>query len=581
MTITIGMASCSLESQPLLSQVFQPESTNPCSLRKQVCLSTKPICLILSWTVFVGSVHFLIIAATTSGLFTLDLLNDDATLPLVIVYFFVAIILVFYPINGFLADIYCGRRNVIFGSLSLLLIFVASLVVVFPIAFNHHFNTIAFIVSSLISVIAVIGISAYGANFIQFGLDQLLEAPSRDQALFVHWAKWCYDCLAAILLVILGLNYCTASDNWSFKWTTVFSLVLVCLCALLFLVALSCWKRHWFHTETRCRNPYKTVANVLSFVWKHSYPLQRSAFTYCDDERPSRLDFAKERYGGPFSTEQVEDVKILLRIVLILLTVGPVFSMDSLSDNLSLAIISLHVGSNQSLEQCPWEMFMTNAGMLRYAVTTILFPAYIWIMFSLFHNRVPKMLNRIGYGVVLYFIGMLSILVVDSIGHHIKKKMTASDCIFNGYRADNFPLFPSLGMHWTVMMPSVILLGIGPSIVTATVFEFIAAQSPHSMKGFLFGVFFAIRGTFQFFGSVAVVVFGSKSIWGSSDIIKEDISGLSRCIVFLSVVVAIDLIVFLTMAKRYKHRERGDRPYDQRFAVDFYTRVIENREKDA
>ena len=99
--ITIGMASCSLESQPLLSQVSQPESTNPCSLRKQVCLTTKPICLILSWTVLVGSVHFLIMVATTSGLFNLDLLNDDATLPLVIVYFFVAIILVFYPINGF------------------------------------------------------------------------------------------------------------------------------------------------------------------------------------------------------------------------------------------------------------------------------------------------------------------------------------------------------------------------------------------------------------------------------------------------------------------------------------------------
>jgi peptide/histidine transporter 3/4 len=83
-----------------------------------------------------------------------------------------------------------------------------------------------------------------------------------------------------------------------------------------------------------------------------------------NDERPSRLDFAKERFGGPFSTEQVEDVKILFRIVLILLAVGPVFSMDPLFDHLSLAVIALHVGSNRSLEQCPWEMFVTNAGTL-------------------------------------------------------------------------------------------------------------------------------------------------------------------------------------------------------------------------
>ena len=528
-----------------------------------------------------GSVHFLIIGGAIGELFRLNLLNNDAALVLVIVYFFVAVILVFYPINGYLADVYCGRRNVIFASLCLLIISgVSLLLVVFPIAYNSHLNTIAYFTSFIGLVIAIVGISGYGTNFIQFGLDQLLEAPSRDQALFVHWAKWCYDSFSAILHAILDLNYCKSSSSWSFHWIVGFSFVLICTCLLLLLVALSCWKHHWFHTEIKSHNPYKTVIKVLTFVWKHSYPLQRSAFTYSDDERPSRLDFAKERFGGPFSTEQVEDVKTLLRIVLILLAIGPVFSMDPLFDNVSLAAIALHVGSNQSVSQCPWELLMTNAGVLRYAATFIFFPAYIWIVFSFFHNRIPRMLNRIGSGVVLYFIGMLSVLVVDSIGHHIQKKTTASDCIFNYYRIDNnFPVFPSLDMHWSVMMPSVILLGLGPTIVTATVFEFISAQSPHSMKGFLFGIFFAIRGTFQFLGSIAAFIFGSQSIWGSS-VVREYISCLSRCIVFLSAVILIDLFIFLIMARRYKHRERGDRPYDQRFTVNFYTHVIENREKD-
>ena len=103
------------------------------------------------------------------------------------------------------------------------------------------------------------------------------------------------------------------------------------------------------------------------------------------------------------------------------------------------------------------------------------------------------------------------------------------------------------------------------------------------MKGFLFGVFFAIRGTFQFLGSIAVFVFSSQRIWGSS-LIREHplaVSCLSRCILFLSsVVLIISLIIFLIVAKRYKYRERGDRPYDQRFVVDFYSRVIDNRERD-
>ena len=58
-------------------------------------------------------------------------------------------------------------------------------------------------------------------------------------------------------------------------------------------------------------------------------------------------------------------------------------------------------------------------------------------------------------------------------------------------------------------------------------------------------------------------------------------SCLSCYILFLSLIVLIDLILFLIVAKRYKHRERGDRPYDQRFAVDFYSRIIENRERDS
>ena len=102
------------------------------------------------------------------------------------------------------------------------------------------------------------------------------------------------------------------------------------------------------------------------------------------------------------------------------------------------------------------------------------------------------------------------------------------------------------------------------------------------MKGFLFGAFFAIRGVFQLFGSIAIFLFGSQRIWENSVMRERSsvFSCLSRCILFISVVVLISLILFFVVAKKYKHRERGDRPYDQRFAMDFYTRVIENRERN-
>ena len=354
-----------LESQPLISPLSQQMSRTLYSSVRRLCITSKPVFFILLLSVVVGSVHFLIMGAAIGVLMGIDALTAiDGSLPIVIVYFIAAVVLVFYPVNGFLADVYCGRRNIILISLCLILFsFVSLLLFVLLVAYyNSHLTIPLCVIGYFVLAIVVIGIAGYSANFIQFGLDQLLEAPSQDQALFVHWAKWCYDFLSTVFLLMLGLHSrnCIISRGVNHEWVII---ILFIVSVLLISIIFSCWKHRWFYTESRRDNPYKVVAKVLSFAWDHKYPLQRSAFTYCDDEKPSRLDFAKERFGGPFSTEQVEDVKVLLRIVLVLLAIGPVFSMDPLIDNLSLGIIGLHVGL-ESLKECDWRSFVTNAGIL-------------------------------------------------------------------------------------------------------------------------------------------------------------------------------------------------------------------------
>ena len=43
----------------------------------------------------------------------------------------------------------------------------------------------------------------------------------------------------------------------------------------------------------------------------HKHPLQRSAFTFSENYiQPSRLDFAKGRFRGPFTSEQVEKYNV-------------------------------------------------------------------------------------------------------------------------------------------------------------------------------------------------------------------------------------------------------------------------------
>ena len=54
----------------------------------------------------------------------------------------------------------------------------------------------------------VIGQSGYHANLIQFGLDQLLEAPSEYLGLFIHWATWAYSLIFAVLIIPCVLLTC-------------------------------------------------------------------------------------------------------------------------------------------------------------------------------------------------------------------------------------------------------------------------------------------------------------------------------------------------------------------------------------
>ena len=82
--------------------------------------------------------------------------------------------------------------------------------------------------------------------------------------------------------------------------------------------------------EPVTQNPFKTVFGVMKYALKHKSPRLRSVFTYTHEEDlPSHIDFGKSKYGGLFTTEQVEDVKIHLRVVLVFFVGCALFAMTT------------------------------------------------------------------------------------------------------------------------------------------------------------------------------------------------------------------------------------------------------------
>ena len=207
-------------------------------------------------------------------------------------------------------------------------------------------------------------------------------------------------------------------------------------------------------------------------------------------------------------------------------------------------------------------------------VLTVIFPIYIWFIFSFLHNKMPRIFTRIGVGIILTLCGVLSMFVADIIGH---SKDTSSDavnvtshCMFNIHTMENTTLYYStLNMHWSVLILPNVLVGIGPLLVDTTALEFISAQSPHSMKGLLVGVFFAIKGLLQFLGSIIIIPLSLKQTWGASIISCGFIYFFFICVVGL-----IGFVLFLVAAKKYKYRKRDDVTFCQRDVEEVYDRYI-------
>ena len=85
----------------------------------------------------------------------------------------------------------------------------------------------------------------------------------------------------------------------------VILLAIVTFCPSLILIT-DCLYHHKLEVHFKPCSPLKTAFRVLNYARKTKYPERRSALTYIDEEEPSRLDYGKHKFGGPFTEEEVK-----------------------------------------------------------------------------------------------------------------------------------------------------------------------------------------------------------------------------------------------------------------------------------
>ena len=420
-----------------------------------------------------------------------------------------------FPLFGLLADIKTGRYNTIITGVYLSFVSWIICGVVTIVKTFMNIDILYLVVLGVGYIIEVIGYCFVRSNIIQFNFDQLIGASADKLSAVIYW----HSLSIPIVYVIDEIGKCLI------KQFVIVSYVLsgVAMC----IVILSNFMfKHWLDTTPNIANPIKLIWKVLNYARKNKYPKNRSALTYWERDYPSRLDLGKEKYGGPFSEEEVENVKTVLRLI-------PLFiSMVGLTSAHELKPFHMSYDISQFIS-----CFILYDSL--YSSVAILF---IFLSLSqIFRKCIPSLLKRIGLGLVFALTVEVYYIIMFACKDYFQLNTLS-------YKA--------------IILPE-ILYGVSFALILPTSLEFTIAQSPHEMRGLMVGMWFASYGIGNTIGKCLFKCEG--------DIFCQNLFYY----VYISVIVLIILIVFLVLAKRYKLRVRENEVNIHVIAEEHYERYIE------
>ena len=424
-------------------------------------------------------------------------------------------------------------------------------------------NESIMVMLTVFGMIEVAGSVGIVVNSLQFGIDQLRDASSSEITSSISWYTWTFmfawstGVLFTSCIIYYGLTL------------PYFVLPLFSTLSIL----TDCFFNRWLVKEPVTNNPLKLIHQVLKYAVKNKYPRLRSAFTYWVDKPYSRIDLGNTKYGGPFTTEQVEDVKTFFRIFAILVIFTPTsilvvslhnFFYFQYFDRQFFQIFLMQTFAAKLIKTCYYE---TAVCYLEFITVVLLVPVIESFLYPLLIKCNCcinfSIISRFLLGIFLIILYELHLLGIELVVTHTSADLHNSTCFF-------YVNEETVGLYW--LIPPKALYGIALYIILTSNMEFIAAQAPYSMRGLLFGIGIFLFGLSGALSSLCYeLVSISRKLATESDGANCEL-WLYGC--FLVLTIASFCAGFI-VKKCYTHRIRDDDlPNEQIFAVDYYEKYL-------
>ena len=535
---------------------------------KNSLMAVKVTVVVLLWHFSTGFVYSLILKPASYIQYSTI---GSATVIAVIVY----AAFLFSPLAGFIADVKFGRfKMLLCGTyiilLSVIFIFILGILLASTVHTYNPFSKILLTLLIISVALYCIGDVIFLSNIVQFGTDQLRDAPTRYSVCFIYayfWIDSFSNLITSVtywpgheIIINSQVNVIAFDKVRAIMIAVVLSVSVLSSIAILVLVHKN--QRQCFVMESIGENPYRLMYNVIYFAIRHKKPIRRSAFTYCEDERPSRLDFGKRRYGGPYTTEQVENVKVALNMLKVLLSLGPIFLLEGAA----LSLFLKHNDQNKTYYEVsnPLPILLINFGLLLPLSTTLCIPLYRCVIRPLLSKYTPNMFKRMGISLGVLTTSFLLYLICDTLAYSGNNNLgyPFNLCWKNMSLVLNKSYVSLPSMYISVLQQ--ILLSLCQMLLYISAYEFICCQSPQNMKGLLFGLFYALRAFYQCVAACTIYLFISQ--WNS--VIMSCHSGFYM---FNISIGTISLIFYITVARKFKYRKRDDICNIYKFAEEYYS----------
>ena len=501
-------------------------------------LKNKGAILIIVWSFLVSSVFHFVRAGYQKNL------REGYVSPGGIILVLTALL---FPIGGWMADAYIGRYRMIHYSIWMMwtgAIFIMAGEIFANVNGTYNKAIKVYVIYAMFAVMAM-GLGAFQSNIIQLGVDQLTDASSTEITSFITWY--------VLILYASGitLQFATECIIYMQPNDELYYVKVLAIAFFLTIVLCSDFLLHgWLVKEQVIINRFNLILRVIRYAlknWKLKHMIT------VNNQAPSCLDVAKQTYGGPFTPQQVEDVKMFLQL-LKLVALCTFLCCGIPLVEYAKQNIERHMQEwegNYNLSGC-YNRLTIRYGDYLIAISVVLL--YEFLVYPFFNHCLPKISieRKFLLGAVLFLMRILALLSLEIVVFtDFDTKNSTETCIFTAQ--DEQKINIDISGRWLII-PGV-MSALSSLLFFQSGFEFIWAQAPTSMTGLLFGICYASASLSIIFQATLAspFLFVRRIPWQHIPLT----CGIWYFIL-QSLVVVIILAIIAVMIKKYKRRDTND-----------------------